>query len=363
VRSWLGEADLYVNLLPEQAYLGYMREPGRFRQEVLLHLRRHGNGGVVVVDEIQKVPSLLDEVHDLIETYDARFILTGSSARKLKRGAANLLAGRALTHRLFPLTYEELGSDFDLERALRLGTLPYLWETSERQALAADFLRSYADTYLREEVQAEGLVRDLGPFVRFLDVAALNDGQVASYSTVARDCGVSVKTVQGYYEILEDTFLAYRLPAWTRSERKRLVSHPRYYLLDPGVTNALTQSLGRSLNAEVRGRRFEQWVVTTLWALIAYRKLELGLHFWRTHDGAEVDLLVTRGQEVLAALEIKNGARLLRRDLRGLRRFAEDYPNVPRWVIVPRGPARVREGDVIVTTLPDFVNENLPGWA
>lgn len=333
VQGLLGPKDLYFNLLPRRDFLNYAKDPGRFREEVLQHSRKHAKF-TCAVDEIQRIPPLLDEVHDLIERLKIRFILTGSSARKLRRGGANLLAGRAYSLHLFPLTFEELGERFSLERALRIGLLPALWDPG-RSEDEREFLRSYAETYLKEEIQEEGIVRRVGPFTRFLDIAAANDGLIVNYSTVARDCGVSVKTVQEYYAILEDTFIAAKLEPWARSARKRMVAHPKYYFFDPGVTNALCHMLGPALNPIERGRRFEQLVILQAMALIEYGRLDLKLSFWRTHTGGEVDLILSRGGKIVAAAEIKSTDRISSADCSGLRSFVGEHPKVPAYVLGP----------------------------
>ncbi len=338
VHSWMSEQDFYLNLLPERTYFAHARDPGLFRQEVLAHVAAHPQA-LIVVDEVQRIPGLLNEAHDLIEAKGLRFLLTGSSGRKLRRGGANLLGGRARMRHLFPLLASELGSSFDLERALRVGVLPYLWANELTVAEEREFLASYVDTYLREEIQAEGVVRAIAPFTRFLDIAAADDGAIVNFSTVARECGVSVKTAQSYYEILEDTFVALRVDPYLKSARRRLVAHPRYYLFDPGVTNALAGQLHGSLGPETRGRRFEQFIVTQLQASLSYLCAGVDLRFWRTHLGAEVDLLLCRGSSILAAVEIKSSERELR-DLRGLRLFLEDHPRVPAFAVGPIERAR-----------------------
>jgi len=357
VKSRLAPADLYIDLLPQRAFLGYAQSPGRFRGEVLAHLRRHKRF-TCVVDEIQKLPTLLDEVHELIESTPVTFALTGSSARKLRRGSSNLLAGRAYTYHLIPLTFEELGREFDLDKALNYGTLPPIWARPDENR--REFLRSYAETYLREEIQQEGLVRNLAPFSSFLDIAAAADGEVVNYSNVARECGVSVKTVQQYYEILAETFLVLRLPAWTRSTRTRLVSHPRYYFFDPGVTNALTHQLSGKLDPIARGRRFEQFVIQQIRAAIEYRRLDCDLAFWRTQQGVEVDLLITRGQRILAAAEIKSVPAVAGVHLSGLRAFLENHPGVPSFVLCPDGRERLTEDKITILGWQQFITDTLP---
>jgi predicted AAA+ superfamily ATPase len=347
VTSQAQENDLYITLLSQTTFLNYVRDPGLFRKEVLAHYEQHGKF-TCIVDEVQKIPGLLNEVHDLIETYGIRFILTGSSARKLKRGAANLLAGRADTYQLYPLTYEELGKKFNLERALKIGCLPYLWSQEKGSKLEEKdqnrFLKSYADFYLREEIQAEGVVRNIAPFVRFLDIAANNDGEIVNYSNISRECGVSLKTVQEYYQILDDTFLAHRLDPWTKSVRKRLVAHPRYYFFDTGVTNALTHQYS-ILNPEVRGRRFEQFIILQLIALNAYHEYGFQFFFWRTNTGVKVDLIIAQGNQPIAALEIKSTSVLTNAHAHGLREFQSDYPDAKAYIIATiERPRLINEG-------------------
>ena len=310
------------------------------------------------IDEIQKIPSLLDEVHSLIESDGLRFILTGSNARKLKRGGANLLAGRAYTYHLFPLTWTELGEEFELEKSLRIGLLPPLWQSADE--VPDLFLTSYTETYLREEVAQEGLVRNIAPFVHFLDLAGHQDGEIVNYSSMARDCGVSVKTVQQYYQILEDTFLAFRIPAWHKSIRRRLVSHPRYYLFDPGITNILARTLTPELNPEIRGRRFEQFIVLQLLAAIHYQNLPFELAFWRTTQGLEVDILIVRGQQILAALEIKSSTSIHKTSLAGLYAFREEYADIPLFILGIRQLDRRLEGDIDLMDFRRFFEEALP---
>ncbi len=356
VKSLLTDKDLYIDLLPQRNFLNYAKNPGSVREEILAHLKRH-NDPLCVIDEIQKIPPLLDEVHELIESKRVRFILTGSSARKLKRGGANLLAGRAYTYRLFPLTFTELGSCFDLERALRIGTLPVLWGTGTEDSL--EFLKSYTETYLKEEVAAEGLVRNIGPFAQFLDIAAANDGETVNFNNIARECSVSVKPVQQYCQILEDTFLAFKIPAWNRSERRRLVSHPRYYFFDTGVTNILAHTLTNQLNPKILGRRFEQFVICQLMAFIDYKRMDFQLFYWRTNHGAEVDVLICQGSRIVCALEIKSSQNIAGERLGGLKSFMEDNPGVPVYVLGHGQKRRLLKHDILLMNWDDFILEGL----
>jgi len=307
---------------------------------------------------IEKIPNLLDEVHALIESTDVRFILTGSSARKLRRGGANLLAGRAYTYNLFPLTFQEIDKDFHLELALKIGCLPVLWQSDSEDT--REFLRSYTETYLKEEVAAEGLVRNIGPFSQFLDIAAVNDGETVNFSNIARECSVSVKTVQQYYQILEDTFLAFKLAPWRRSVRKRLVAQPKYYCFDTGITNALTHNLTEQLNPRVRGRRFEQFVINQIQAFIHYQRLDYQLFFWRTNHGAEVDLLICRGDNILCAIEIKSSANIVRERLEGVRSFLTDNPDTRVFVLGHNQNLRQLANNITIMNWDDFIIKELP---
>jgi len=356
VRTVISPEDLYIDLLPQRTFLEYAKNPGQIREVILAHSKKHKKF-TCVINEIQKIPALLDEVHELIESQRIRFILTGSSARKLRRGVANLLAGRAYTCHLFPLTYQELGSTFSLDKALEIGCLPVLWQSKDEDY--SEFLLSYTETYLREEIAVEGLVRNIGPFSHFLDIAAASDGETVNYSNIARECGVSVKTVQQYYQILEDTFLAYKLPAWHKSRRKQLIGHPRYYFFDTGVTNALCHTLGQKLNPVVKGRRFEQFVITQLLAFIHYRKLDYQLYYWRTNHGAEVDVLICRGNKMLCALEIKSSRSIIKEKLTGLQSFLKDNPKVPSFVLGINQTERLVQDNILIIDWKEFFKQKL----
>ena len=246
---------VYVDLLDERLHLDLLADPGLFHQSVA----DQPPGTWVVVDEVQRLPGLLNEVHRCIATLGLRFALLGSSARKLRAAGTNLLAGRALRRAMFPLTAAELGADFDLDRVLRHGSIPLVWTSDAPDAV----LEAYAQLYLREEIRAEALVRNLPGFVRFLPVAALFNGQVINVAGIARDAGVARTTVQGYLDILEDTLLVYRLPACEARARVRERRLPKLYWIDPGVVRATKRQLG-TLSAEERGPLFESWVLTTL---------------------------------------------------------------------------------------------------
>lgn len=362
IKALLHKNDLYINLLPQRNFLNYTRNPNLFREELLAHQKLYGNRFTCFVDEIQKIPALLDEIHDLIETFGIRFALTGSSARKLKRGGANLLAGRADTYHLFPLTYPEYMENFDLEKVLQIGCLPYLWATTLTEKEQEEFLRAYTDLYLKEEIQAEGVVRNIGSFTRFLDVVAYNDGEIVNYSNISRECGVSVKTTQSYYQILEDTFLAHRLDPWTTSLRKRLVSHPRYYLFDMGVTNAICQNFGQ-LHSQIKGRRFEQFIILQIIALNSYYRYGYELFFWRTNNGLEIDLILMKSKKPVAAIEIKSNPVINPGDSYALTEFKKEYPKVVTYIICPVERSRILQDETIVIPWTDFLTKILPDFS
>lgn len=303
--------------------------------------------GWVVIDEVQKVPRLLDIVHSQIEATGTRFALTGSSARKLKRGAVNLLAGRAFVYNLFPFTTAELGASFDLDSALSFGSLPGLLELQTPEE-KADFLRSYALTYLKEEVWGEHLVRNLDPFRAFIEIAAQCNGELINYSRIARDVGVDTKTVQSYFQILEDTLVAYTLEPFHRSVRKRQSQAPRFYLFDTGVCRALSRTLNVALNpgTYAYGRSFEHFVVTEALRRNDYLKKDFRFSHLRTKDGAEIDLVIERPGQSTVLVAIKSSTRVDTTDLRHLTAFRRDIPGAVAMCLarepVPRVVDEVR---------------------
>lgn len=304
------------DLLDHATYSSLLAAPER-----LADLIPTKHKGWVVIDEVQRVPELLNEVHRLIETRRLRFALTGSSARKLRRKGVNLLAGRALTRFMHPLTALELGEDFDLARALRFGTLPFACTTEA----PADYLSSYAATYLREEVQQEGLTRNIAAFGRFLEAASFSQGAQLNMAAVARDCGVSAKAVEDYFGILEDLLIAVRLPVFSRRARRRLAMHPKFFIFDAGVFQAIRPRGPLDSIDEIRGPALETLFLQQVRALNDARALGYTIHFWRTASGDEVDF-VLYGERGLRAFEIKSSGTVRRDDVGSLVRFGEDYP-------------------------------------
>ncbi len=356
IRSLLPTDAWTIDLLQHDVFLRYAKEPARFRKEAEERVRK--GTSTIFIDEVQKIPELLDEVHGLIERGNTRFLLTGSSARKLRRGGANLLAGRAATRRLHSLTAAEMGDAFDLERVLRFGSLPAVVTGSDDDA--RNLLSAYAETYLREEIQSEGIVRNLGGFARFLDVAAAGCGDILNVNAVAKDAGVAARTVREYFQILEDTLIGFALEPWRKSPRARLVGHPRFYFFDTGVTNALNRRLHGEPDLRQRGRLFEQWIVTESLRVVDYLFPETRLYYWRTNHGAEVDLIFERHGQIRLAVEIKSGRSVTGADLSGLRTFGEAHPDVRR-VVAATVPEPFRIGDVQVMPWLRLI-ESLGEW-
>lgn len=327
-----------IDLLDEARYHSFLADPGLLADQ----LRALPEGDWVVIDEIQRIPSLLNEVHRFIEDHSLRFVLLGSSARKLKTSGTNLLAGRALWKVMFPLLPEELGADFELEAVLRHGSIPLIWTANDRRRT----LESYVQLYLREEIRAEALVRNLPGFVRFLPIAALFHGQVVNVSGIARDAATARTTVSGYLEILEDTLLACRLPAFESRLRTRERKHPKLYWVDPGIVRAVKKQLG-PVATEERGALVEGWVLTLLRAYAQEREVYDEIFYWAPTQArrVEVDFLLRRGKELLA-LEIKASARFSRSWTAGLKAISE-LPQVVRRVVAYSGTERLRTHDGI----------------
>lgn len=298
----------YIDLLNLEIEARYQAQPESLYKELSM---LGSNIRTVIIDEIQKVPKLLDVVHRQIEETNVQFILTGSSSRKLKRGAANLLAGRAFVFHLFPFLASELEEKFDLSAALQYGTLPRV-STFDTELEKRQFLKTYGLTYLKEEVWGEQLIRKIEPFRRFLPIAAATHGQVVNFSKIAREVGVDDSTVQNYFSILEDTLLGFFLPAYGGSVRKQLRTAPKFYLFDNGVKRAVEGTIDFPVahGSFEYGILFEQLVIVEIMRLLAYKEIELGFSYLATEGGAEVDLVISRGKKVAALVEIKSASRI-----------------------------------------------------
>ena len=321
-----GEEHIEIDLLKGDVFLKYKSNPSRLRTECEFKVQENKQF-YVFIDEIQKCPELLDEVHYLIEKFgrQIQFIMTGSSARKLKRASVNMLAGRAWQFFLFPFTHIEVGKQFDLENALTKGALPPVIDEPAEDAFRT--LKAYVQTYLKEEILDEAIVRNIGAFSRFLDIAADQSGKIVNYSTIARDTGVSSKTIKGYYQILEDTLIATKMDPYLKSKRRRLTMHPKYYLFDLGVINAATGrvSVSSVKGTTVYGALFEHFVILETYRLIHYAEKPYRMYHWRSSHGAEVDMIIETA-DTLWAVEIKSSANVRSGDLSGLKSFMKDYP-------------------------------------
>lgn len=322
-RQFDHEISLWLNLLDPEVEDRFARHPNELQALVsaLPAEKTH-----VVIDEIQKVPRLLDVVHNLIEHTDKHFVMTGSSARKLKRGGANLLAGRAFVYHLFPFSFLELGERFNLDRALCWGLLPkieFLHDDSERQR----FLHAYAHTYLKEEIWGEQIIKALDPFRRFLEVAAQCNGKIINYANIARDVGVDEKTIKNYFTILEDTLIGFFLEPFQHSFRKRLSLKPKFYFFDTGVARALARHLSLPLlpGTSAYGDVFEHLVIVECMKLASYYYPEYRFSYLKTKDDTEIDLVVERPGLPLLFIEIKSAVHVAAEDLRSLSKISKDY--------------------------------------
>ena len=341
-------AALRVDLLDPASQRQFQARPERLRELLA------GQSGVrdVVVDEIQKVPALLDVVHQMVEAdRSLRFILTGSSARKLRRGGANLLAGRLVQAEMHPFMAAELGAGFDMQRALQIGLVPLVWNAPDPAAT----LRAYAALYLREEVQAEALVRNVGAFARFLEAVSFSHGSLLNLAEVARECQVSRKTVEGYLEILEDLLLSFRLPVFTRRAKRHLVGHDKFYYFDTGVYRSLRPTGPLDRPEQIEGMALEGLVAQHLRAWVAYRGLGEQLYYWRTKSGSEVDFVVY-GANTFAAWEVKRSSRVHSTDLRALKAFRQDYPEA-QIALLYQGQERLEIDGIAVIPCQTFLEQ------
>jgi predicted AAA+ superfamily ATPase len=276
----------------------------------------------IIIDEVQKIPELLNEVHRLIESERYRFILTGSSARTLRRKGTNLLAGRALYYRMFPLTAVELGEDFQIEESLKIGQLPTV---HSQEVAAKDYLKSYVHTYLREEVMQEGLVRNAGAFAKFLQVASFSQGSLINVTEIARKTGIERKTVEEYFNIIEDLLIATRISVFTKRAKRKLTAHAKFYYFDVGVYRNLRPMGPFDLPEEAEGPALESLVFQELRAINDYFELGYEIYFWRTENQLEVDFILY-GPKGLIAVEVKRSNKVQSDDLKALKAFQEDYP-------------------------------------
>jgi len=314
---------VWIDLLKAEEYRRYLDTPEYLRQE----LPDKGDMPFVVIDEVQKLPALLDEVHWLHENRHVQFALCGSSARKVKRGHANLLGGRAIRYEMFGFVSAELYPDFDLHRLLNHGYLPRIYLSKQPRRL----LNAYVANYLKEEIAAEGLVRNLPVFSNFLNLASLSDTESVNFSTIARDCGVSSQTVKEYFQILEDTMLGRWLPSFRKRPKRRVTAASKFYFSDVGVVNFLAKRGAVQQGSELFGKAFENWCFHELNAYNMYNEAFAEFSYWRLAGGTEVDFIVN---DMKVAIEAKASEKISGKHLKGLRSLKVDHPDVGRRIIV-----------------------------
>lgn len=336
----------YIDLLDSDAFQRYLKRP-QFLREELDALTEAPE--LIIIDEIQKIPILLDEVHWNIERRKRVFGLCGSSARKLRRGHANLLGGRALRFELAPLVSAELGSDFSLSRALNVGLIPQHYLSDSGRQL----IKSYLSDYLREEIAAEALVRNLSAFSNFLEIAALGDSDVVAFTTIARECGVSSPTVREYFQVLEDTLLGSLLPAFSIRPKRRTIMAPKFYFHDVGVVNLLAKRGEVLVGSSAFGKSFENWLHHEIRAYLLYSQNDNELSWWRTSSGLEVDFVIGQAK---TAVEAKSSATITTDHLKGLRAFVDEYPEVQsRIVVCCETRARKTEDGIWILPWQEFI--------
>ncbi len=334
----------YYDLLKSEEFERFFRKPALLREELM----KSDNRNLVIVDEIQKVPQLLDEVHWLIKNKGVRFILCGSSARKLIRYGANLLGGRALRAVLYPLVSAEI-PDFVLMRAIQNGMIPrhYAIENPQRR------LQAYIGDYLSEEIRAEALSRNLSSFTRFLEIAARCSGEMIVYNNIAQDCGVSAPTVKDYFNILEQTMIGYLIPAFTATEKRRAILAPKFYYFDVGIVNYLLKRKHIEPGTEEFGHAFEHLLVQEIIAYLGYTLSDEKFSYWRTSSGYEVDCIIGQGR---IAIEFKSSEEVKSRHTKGLKAFQEDYPDV-RSIVVSTDMYRRDLNGIEVIPVIEFLSD------
>ena len=342
IRQQLAETATIIDLLDSRYYLRLSSAPHELESIIAAT-----PADIIVIDEIQRIPELLNEIHRLIESQNLTFLLTGSSARKLRRGKANLLAGRVWTARMFPLIYREI-TDFNLERYLQYGGLPavYLSEHPEEE------LDAYVNTYLKEEILAEGLIRRIPPFSRFLKTIALANGEMINFTKLANDCQVPPSTVTEYVGLLEDTLIGFLLPAWTESKKRKAIKTGKFYFFDPGITHMLAGTKTLDRNSNLYGKSFEQFICMELRAYLNYRRKKFPLTYWRSKNGHEVDFLLG-GR---TAIEVKATKKISSNDLKGLK-YLKEEDVFKNFILVSQDPISTLTDNILTIPWQEFLSE------
>lgn len=337
---------VWIDLLDPELFRFLSAGPERLRSLLQQDLTKK----VVVIDEVQKVPELLNVVHALIEEKkDYQFVMTGSSSRKLKQYGTNLLGGRALLKYMPPFFAKELGSEFSLTRALKYGMLPIVIDS----AVPDEVLRAYVGIYLKEEVQAEGIVRSVGDFARFLEAVSFSQASVINTSNIAREAQIARKTVDSYLLILEDLLLSFQLQVFRRKAKRNLISHSKFYFFDAGVFNSLRPKMLFDVQTEIEGPALEGLVAQHLKAWVDAQTQKYYLNFWQTTSKVEVDFILS-GPDCFFAIEVKNGSTVHPADLKGLKLFIEDYPET-KPILLYRGKHRYLEHNILCCPIEEFL--------
>lgn len=334
----------YIDLLDEALFQTYLRSPEIFKQQILANSTKEW----IVVDEIQRLPALLNYVHQLIETKKIKFILTGSSARKLKKSSANLLAGRAILKKFHTLTAYEIGESFDLKKALLYGLLPMAYLDED----PSEYLKSYIGIYLREEVQQEALVRNLYTFGRFLEAMAFSQAQVVNAQSIASDTGVDRKTIESYIQILEDLLLGFRVPVFQKRAKRKMSTKPKFFYFDTGVYRTLRKLGPLDSSEEIDGAALETLLFQNMKALLENREINAEIFFYRTQSKVEVDFVVY-GEDIFTAIEVKRSDRIRSDDLNSLRVFMEDYPKAKVLLLCLEETERVTDDGIRIINFKD----------
>lgn len=345
---------LYINLLSKKVFDDYLTKSNALESDLELH-QRISDSNIVIIDEVQKLPELLDEVHNQIESNKKlRFILTGSSGRKLKRSGANLLGGRASWRNMFPLTFPEIDSQLktisDLERRLLVGGLPSIFDSEK----PFDDFDDYIQLYLNEEIKAEGLVRNHDAFHRFLHVSALTNAKEINFTGVGNDAQVPPRTIHDYFQILEDTLIGFMLNPFTHTPSRKAVSSAKFYLFDTGLVNALLRRSSISAGTPEFGDLFEHFVISEIRAFLSYYGKKSELFYWRSTSKFEVDLIIKSATHMWA-LEIKSKSFITKKETKGLLAFAEDYPKVKKIVVTLEGRHFIDENKIEIIPAFDFL--------
>ncbi|MFH1232767.1 MAG: AAA family ATPase [Patescibacteria group bacterium] len=344
---------LWIDLLEPDIFRSYSSKPERLKEIVFAHLQKK----TIIIDEIQKIPELLNVVHFLIEKkINKQFILTGSSSRKLKKTGVNLLAGRLLKKTLYPFIATELGKKFNLKNILTTGLLPLIVSANK----PLDTLKSYIALYVREEVQMEGLVRNIGNFSRFLEAISFSHGSILNTSNIARECEVERKTVEGYITILEDLLLAHRIPVFAKKAKRAIISHSKFYYFDVGVFRSLRPLGVLDKPEEIEGPALEGLIFQHLMAWNSYQGEKNKIYFWRTKSGSEVDFIVY-GEKIFWAIEVKNSAKVRSEDLRALKTFKIDYPESKAFFLY-RGEERIKKNGILCLPCEEFLLKLNPNF-